>query len=165
LADAGLPTSYASGNGGRYSGASRGDYSEVKPMALGFGGIIAIFSGIWGAVFRSRRISHWLLNFLLFVSGYVAIVFSVFWLCVALTENASASLGSFGVSAPTYGRAEDVRVVAVVVSELKFRNVQRPSCEIAFHGLVMASWGIPRLGLFCLIDPVGSVTAHLGFAE
>jgi hypothetical protein len=42
--------------------------------------------------------------------------------------------------------------------------VGEPSCEIAFHGLVMASWGIPRLGLFCSIDPVGSVTAHLGFA-
>jgi hypothetical protein len=44
---------------------------------------------------------------------------------LTFTENASVFCGSFGVSAPTYGRAEDVRIVPIVVSELKFRDVQR----------------------------------------
>src|ERR1700686_4955675 len=41
-----------------------------------------------------------------------------------LTENASAPCG-IGASATRYSGAEDVRIVAVIVAELKLRNVQR----------------------------------------
>jgi hypothetical protein len=39
------------------------------------------------------------------------------------TENASVFCGFFGVSATTYGRAEDIRVVPIVIAELKFRYI------------------------------------------
>jgi hypothetical protein len=42
-----------------------------------------------------------------------------------MAENAPVFCGVSGVSATTYGRAEDVRVVPVIVAELKFRNIQR----------------------------------------
>jgi hypothetical protein len=42
---------------------------------------------------------------------------------MTITENASLSI--CGVSAPTYCRAKNVRVVSVVVPELEFRDVQR----------------------------------------
>lgn len=42
-----------------------------------------------------------------------------------MTENASASHGSFCVSATRYRRAENVHVIAVVITKLKFRDVQR----------------------------------------
>ncbi len=42
-----------------------------------------------------------------------------------ITENASASCGSYGVSAARYSRTEDVRVLPIVVSELKLRDVER----------------------------------------
>jgi hypothetical protein len=42
-----------------------------------------------------------------------------------MTENASASLGSFGASAPCYSRAKFVRVITVVVPELELVNIQR----------------------------------------
>jgi hypothetical protein len=41
------------------------------------------------------------------------------------TETAFASFGSFCVSATRYRRAENVRVASVVISELKFGDVQR----------------------------------------
>jgi hypothetical protein len=44
---------------------------------------------------------------------------------LSFTENASASFGSFCVSAASYRRAENVRVIPIVVPELKFSNVQR----------------------------------------
>src|ERR1700731_2270974 len=40
------------------------------------------------------------------------------------SENASVFCGSFCVSAPCYGRAEDVGVMPVVVAKLEFRDVQ-----------------------------------------
>jgi hypothetical protein len=40
-------------------------------------------------------------------------------------ESASASHGSFRVSAERYRRSEDVRVIAVVIAELELSNVQR----------------------------------------
>src|SRR5437868_5663462 len=42
-----------------------------------------------------------------------------------MTGYASASLGSFGVSAPRNRRAEYVRVVAVVIAPLEFGDVER----------------------------------------
>ncbi len=42
-----------------------------------------------------------------------------------IAENASASLGSFCVSAPRYRGAENVRIVAVVVAPLEFGDIQR----------------------------------------
>jgi len=42
-----------------------------------------------------------------------------------ISENASASFGSSCVSATTYGRPEDVRVVPIIVPELEFRNIER----------------------------------------
>src|SRR5262245_6189210 len=41
------------------------------------------------------------------------------------TESASVFCGSSCASAPCYGISEDVRVVPIVVTELKFRDVQR----------------------------------------
>jgi len=41
------------------------------------------------------------------------------------TENASVFCGSFGVSASRYSSTKNVRVITVVVPELKFCNVQR----------------------------------------
>src|ERR1700730_17549874 len=46
-------------------------------------------------------------------------------LMFTLAETASASLGSFGVSATCYRRAEDVRIVTVVIAPFEFRNIQR----------------------------------------
>jgi hypothetical protein len=42
-----------------------------------------------------------------------------------VTETASASFGCYCVSATRYRRAENVRVVPIVVAELKFGDVQR----------------------------------------
>jgi hypothetical protein len=44
---------------------------------------------------------------------------------MTMTETASASFGSFCVSATRYRGAENVRVVPVVIAELKFGNIQR----------------------------------------
>jgi hypothetical protein len=46
-------------------------------------------------------------------------------LSLANSETASASLGSFCVSAARYRGAENVGVVSVVISELEFGNIQR----------------------------------------
>src|ERR1700730_6230059 len=42
-----------------------------------------------------------------------------------ITETASASLGSFGVSATRYRGTEDVRVTAIIIAPFEFRDVQR----------------------------------------
>ena len=42
-----------------------------------------------------------------------------------MTENPSASHGSYGASATRYRRAEYVRVIAIVVTPFEFRDVQR----------------------------------------
>jgi hypothetical protein len=44
---------------------------------------------------------------------------AVYPLPVAVSEYASASFGSFCASASTYGRAEDVRVIPVVIPKLE----------------------------------------------
>jgi len=41
------------------------------------------------------------------------------------SESACASLGSFGASATCYRRAEDVRVIPIVVAPFEFGNIQR----------------------------------------
>jgi hypothetical protein len=45
--------------------------------------------------------------------------------CVSVTNHASASYGFFGGTAARYSTAEDVRILPVVISELKLRDVQR----------------------------------------
>jgi hypothetical protein len=52
------------------------------------------------------------------------------------SENASASFGSVCVSATTYSRAQDVRVVPIVVPKFKLRNVER---QIFAADLVISS--------------------------
>jgi hypothetical protein len=58
--------------------------------------------------------------FIAFWSGVPALMF-----IIAHAEHASASHGSYGVSASCYGRAENVGVVPVVITPFKFRNIQR----------------------------------------
>ena len=41
------------------------------------------------------------------------------------TEHASASHGSYGVSAPCYSRSENIWVVPVIIPEFKFRDIER----------------------------------------
>jgi hypothetical protein len=41
------------------------------------------------------------------------------------SDNASASFGSYCVSAQTYSRTEDVRIVPIVIPEFEFRNIDR----------------------------------------
>jgi hypothetical protein len=80
--------------------------------------------GIYCGMFIARRRGfHW------FSPGCELI--GVGWFCIAfhdylisLSENASASFGSACVSAPTYSRAEDVRISSIVVAKFKFRNME-----------------------------------------
>jgi len=53
-----------------------------------------------------------------------------------LTENAFASLRPYGASAPRYGSAKDVRVLPVVIPELRFCDIER---QILSRHLVVAA--------------------------
>ena len=103
-----------------------------------------------------------------------------------LTENAGFySFSGNGVSAPRYGRLENLRVVAIVVAELEFRDVQRQifAADLVVgthdaalnqrpeavnglsvhHAVNIAAYGVPHENVFELVFqvPVSSVfVAH-----
>jgi hypothetical protein len=55
------------------------------------------------------------------LTGWLIIIFQDELL--AFAENASGFFGISGVSAPSYGRAENIRIGAVIVAELELRDV------------------------------------------
>jgi hypothetical protein len=67
----------------------------------------------------------WLFGASIFVSRGLISVISGVWFPILITETASASFGSFCVSATSYRRAENVWIVPIIISELKFGNVER----------------------------------------
>jgi hypothetical protein len=144
---------------------SQYEKSENPPIKRMFVLLIAGFSGIGGMyscvfVAQRRRLRWRVLGILLLAISWAIIVFQDDLL--SLSENAPASFGSFGASAPTYGRAEDVRVISVVVSELELGDIQR---QIFAADLVEAAHdpalkqrpkAVYRLGVHNAVDVLSS---------
>jgi hypothetical protein len=57
--------------------------------------------------------------------GILAAVIGGIWSCVVFADHATVSYGSSGASATRYSTSKYIDVLAIVVPELKFRNVQR----------------------------------------
>jgi hypothetical protein len=115
-----------SGENGSRSGSQQGQKQEYKIGILKRVFFIVIGAmlggvGIWLCLFTAQEKGiRWLLiGCLMILCGWLIIVLH------ELSEDASASFGFSGASAATYGRAEDVGVVPIVVPELEFRNVQQ----------------------------------------
>src|SRR5262249_50759056 len=98
-------------------------YKPFKRMLLiAFGCGLGI-AGIYIAGFISPcNFTAGLLGIALTIAGWPIVVFHDDLLSIA--ENAADSIGASGVSAATYGCAEDVRIVPVVVPELELGNIQ-----------------------------------------
>jgi hypothetical protein len=92
--------------------------------------------GIYIRGFAARRRSHYwlLLGMPLVILGWMITVSHDDILSSA--ESASASHGSYSVSAPCYGRSEDIGVVPVVIPPFELRDVER---EILTTNLVIAA--------------------------
>ena len=100
---------------------------EAAFLAVAVSGVLWVI-GIWLYWMGTRSVglnSHALMagGLLLWAITPIVSILFVYWL--VHSENAAASFGASGVSAPTYGRAEDVWVVPVVVTELEFGDIQR----------------------------------------
>lgn len=116
--------------------ANSGEESEyadrvVKPMFLITTGVFAVGAGIWLMYFAARRrgLSAWALGAAILALGWISSVFGGIWLLagrpilpskssISHSDNASASPGSYRVSATTYGRPEDVGVVPIIIAPI-----------------------------------------------
>jgi hypothetical protein len=107
-------------------------YSKFPPFASGVFLvclIIAIYKGYERFVYRGQPIVVAII-----IVAWVAGVIAMYWLVTMssghsfwspFSENASASPGSYCVSASTYGRAENIGIASIVISKLELSNVQR----------------------------------------
>ena len=98
--------------------------SALPLLVIGFGFAILVV-GIWHGMFTARKRGplFGLLCGALVLSGWLICVFND--VIIYFTENAAASFGISGVSAPRYRGAEYVGVIPIVVPELELCNVQR----------------------------------------
>jgi hypothetical protein len=105
------------------------DASRIfEPMLflLGIGGVAA---GIWVMLFTARRggLRVFICGAFILLPGVIIAVSSGILACIAFADHASASLGSFGVSATCYRRAENIRIAPVVIAPFELGIVQRQS--------------------------------------
>ena len=126
-------------NNSRYSSVARNsEQCEKRYPIFKFGEITALISlsifGFWWGL--PRRAGYGFAARLGAIVCYIMGVYLVGTHVLGLSENASASLGSCGVSASTYGRSEDVRVVPIVIAKFEFRNIER---QIFAANLVISS--------------------------
>jgi hypothetical protein len=108
------------------SGLSGPSWPLVAFVLLGLGGIYLISQGV-NANLNRVQIGIGFILWLLALSalGYGIVHGELVPKWLSISENASAFFGSYCVSAPPYGRAEDVGIVPVVVAPFELRNVQR----------------------------------------
>ncbi len=123
----GEPLQSSKGSGYRSGEQDQKQEKKTSPLKLS-ACLAASFTvcgfGAWLILFGApRRGFAWGVTGAIFMAlGWVAVVWHMILL---FAEIASASPGFYRVSAPPYGRAEDVRVVPIVVTPLELRNVQR----------------------------------------
>jgi hypothetical protein len=108
-------------NGREYAAYGRYESKYLSPICLCLLGFAALTIGYWRGVHGRWNIVIWA-PVILF--GILAAVIGGVWSCIVFTDHAAVSYG-FGASATCYRSAEYVRVLPVVVPELKFRDVQR----------------------------------------
>jgi hypothetical protein len=86
-----------------------------------------LYVGFWIMMIIAQRrgLRAFVIGVVCVVCGYVRAIFSGVFLSCHFSDGASASQGSFGISASCCGRAEDVRVVQIVIAKFEFRNIER----------------------------------------
>jgi len=97
----------------------------VKPVLFILLGAVTIMCSLWCGVYHNGNslvmVAFWMIGL---VAGAAVVIYGSFWFMIA-AESASVFCGHCGASATTYGRAENVGIVPVVVAEFEFRDIER----------------------------------------
>ena len=122
--------------------------ARYRGLGIATAGIIAISAAWWNLWRWATRLSSGLSpkrGRLIFIAGVLVAGACLIWHGLDLifseeldyrSENASASIGYFCVSASPYSRAEDIGIAAIVIAPFEFGDIQR---QIFAADLVIAA--------------------------